>query len=154
MHRLTLGLVAFALALIAAGCASPAPTPTATARPSAVPTAVSQQPTQAPTQATPPAAAAQTAGRLAELGQAVFDRSCNSCHGAGFAPAPALWIQSFSNAQELYNFARTRMPTSGPGSLKPEEYFQVVAWELVGYQIVPADAVLDVNRLADISLSK
>jgi hypothetical protein len=46
------------------------------------------------------------------------------------------------------------MPTSGPGSLKPEEYFQVVAWELVGYQVVPADGVLDINKLADIALSK
>jgi cytochrome c5 len=109
-------------------------------------------PTVIPPAPTPPPA--PTAGQLAALGQKVFDRSCNSCHGAGYAPAPAHWIQRFSTAQELYDYARTRMPTSGPGSLKPEEYFQIVAWELVGYQIVPEDAVLDVNKLAEIALKK
>jgi cytochrome c5 len=150
MRRFTpITVAALTALIIVAACGQPAPTPTPVPPPTAVPTAA---PTAAPP--TPTSAPALTAGQLAALGQVVFDRSCSSCHGTGFAPAPAHWILRFSNALEMYNFARTRMPTSGPGSLKPEEYFQVVAWELVGYQIVPADAVLDVNTLADISLSK
>ena len=150
MRHLTTSIaLVLVLLILVAACGSPAPTATPLPPPAAVPTTV---PTAVPSK--PTSAPAPTAGELAALGQAVFDRSCNSCHGGGFAPAPAQWIQRFSNAQELYNYASTRMPTSQPGSLKPEEYFQIVAWELVGYQIVPADAVLDINNLANISLSK
>jgi cytochrome c5 len=149
MRHLTLIIVALTLGLVVAGCATSPPTatpvPPPTAMPTAAPTAVPPTSTSSP---------AMTAGQLAALGQKVFDRSCTSCHGAGFAPAPAHWIQRFSNAQQMYDFARTRMPTTEPGSLKPEEYFQIVAWELVGYQIVPADAELDINKLAGIPLSK
>jgi cytochrome c5 len=142
-------LVALTLLVVIAACGQPAPTATAVPPPSALPSASS---TAVPPTSAPPAA--PTAGELATLGQAVFDRSCTSCHGAGFAPAPAHWIQRFSSAKELYDFARTNMPPSGPGSLKPEEYLQVVAWELVGYKVVPSDAVLDVARLADIAIPK
>jgi cytochrome c5 len=148
-HFTLIIMVALALLIVVAACTQPAPTATPVPPPTAVPTAAS---TAVPPTLTPPPA--PTAGQLAALGQVVFNRSCNSCHGAGYAPVPSHWIQRFSNAQELYNYARTRMPTSGPGSLEPEEYLQIVAWELVGYQIVSADVVLDVNKLADISLSK
>ena len=148
-HCTPIIVVALALLIVVAACGSPSPTATPVPPPTVVPTAM---PTVIPPTLTSPPA--PTAGQLAALGQVVFDRHCNSCHGGGFAPAPSHWIQRFSTAQELYDFARTRMPTSGPGSLKPEEYFQIVAWELVGYQIVPADAVLDVNKLADVATKK
>jgi cytochrome c5 len=145
MRRFAPIIVALVLLIVFAACAQPAPTVTPVPPPTAVPTAVPPTPTSLP---------APTAGELAALGQKVFDRSCSSCHGAGYAPAPSHWIQRFATAQELYDYARTRMPTSQPGSLPPEEYFQIVAWEWVGYKILPADAVLDVNKLAEIALSK
>jgi len=146
MRRFTPMLaLAIVLLIVSAACGQPAPTATPIPPPTAVPTAVPPAPTS------PPAA---TAGELAALGQKVFDRSCNSCHGTGFAPPPSHWVQRFANAQELYDFARTLMPTSGPGSLKPAEYFQVVVWDLVGEKVVAADAAIDVSNLSGIVLKK
>ncbi len=46
---------------------------------------------------------------------------------------------------------QTRMPQDAPGSLPPEEYFYVLADVLVDGQVVSADVVLDINKLADIA---
>ena len=162
MRRLTLVIIILALALIVADCASPAPAPTATPRPTAVPTAVPAQPTQAPPQPTqppvqptqPPAAAAKTAGELATLGVAVYKRSCGRCHDDPFAGPLSNGLQDFRNAQELYRFMQTKMPQDAPGSLPPEEYFYVLADVLVDGKVVPADAVLDINKLTDIAFQK
>ncbi len=156
MHRLTLVIIALGLALIIADCASPAPTPTP--HPTGVPTAVPPTPTPAPVPPTqppaqptqPPAAVAQTAGELATLGVAVYKASCGRCHDGGFASPLSNGLRDFRNAQELFRFMQTKMPQDAPGTLEPEAYFQVLAGILVDGKIVAADAVLDINKLAEI----
>ena len=150
MHRFALAIVALAIALIAADCASPAPT--ATPRPTTVPSAVPTQPTQAPATPTqPPAAAARTAGELADLGVAVYKRSCGRCHDDPFAGPLSNGLRDFRNAQDLLRFMQTKMPQDAPGSLPPEEYFYVLADVMVDGKVVPADGVLDNSKLADIA---
>ncbi len=153
-RRFALVIATLALALVAADCASPAPTPMATAQPTAVPTAVPQQPTQAPAtpaQPTqPPAAAAKTAGELAVLGVAVYKKSCGRCHDDPFAGPLSNGLRDFRTAQDMLRFMQTKMPQDAAGSLPPEEYFYVLADVMVDGKVVPADAVLDSNKLADI----
>ena len=150
MHRLPLVIVAVVLALVAADCGGSAATPTA------VPTAVPQQPTQPPAEATaePTVIAAPTAGELAALGFAVYKQSCGRCHDDPFAGPLSNGLRDFRTAQELLRFMQTRMPQDAAGSLPAEEYFYVLADILVDGKVVPADSVLDINKLADIALTK
>jgi hypothetical protein len=138
------------VALLASDCASPAPAPAATARPTAVPPAP-EQPTATLVQPTqPPATAGKTAGELATLGYEVYKKSCGRCHDDPFAGPLSNGLRDFRNAQELLRFMQTRMPQDAPGSLLAEQYFQVLADILVDGQAVPADAVLDGSKLAEI----
>ena len=153
MRRLAPPVVVVVLALIAASCAGPTPAPTA------IPTAVPQQPTQPPAQPTlaptqPPAEAAKTAGELAVLGITVYKKSCGRCHDDPFAGPLSNGLRLHANAQDLLRFMQTKMPQDAPGSLPAEEYFYVLADVLVDGKVVPADAILDINKLADIALQK
>jgi len=145
MRRLIGVVFILAVALLATDCGSPAPAPTATPKPSAVPTSAAQQPTQ------PPAVTAKTAGELAVLGNAVYKRSCGRCHDDPFAGSLSNGLRRFNNAQEMLRFMQTQMPQDAPGSLPPEEYFYVLAEVMVDGQVVPAEAVLDSSKLADIA---
>jgi mono/diheme cytochrome c family protein len=127
--------VALALLIVLAACAQPTPTSTPVA----------------PTTAAP---AVTTAGQLAVLGKAVYDRSCSACHAGGPGPTVSVWMQTFPDAQKILDYASKNMPKSAPGSLQPEEYFQVVAWALVDQRIVSADAVLDISKLAAVAIPK
>jgi len=115
------------------------------------------QPSATPTPAPPPGGAATqvpTAGDLAALGKTVYDAKCGMCHASGAGPAIPVWIQTFPTAQGILDYASRNMPKSSPGSLKREEYFQIVAWVLVDQKVVTADAVLDINKLADVATKK
>lgn len=53
----------------------------------------------------------------------VFPHEVPAVMGAGF-------LQGFGNALNLHNFIETKMPWQAPGSLKPEEYWQLTAYLL------------------------
>lgn len=149
MKRCTPVTVALILLVLFAACAPPAPTLAPSPTPTAVATAI---PTPAPPTVTPPPA--PTAGELSDLGQNVYRLNCRSCHDFGYAPNTNRWVRRFANAQELYDYARQNMPPSNRGGLTAEEYFQIVAWVLVGYTVVPVDASLDSGGLTEYAFPK
>ena len=145
MRYSTLVIGALALLIGLAACTQPTAATTPVSPTKAVPTAVP------PTPAPPPAL---TAGQLAVLGKSVYDRSCGMCHNSGPGPALSVWTRPFSNAQKLFDWMSKNMPKSAPGSLEPEEYFQVVSWVLVDQKVLAADAALDINQLAQVVIPK
>ncbi len=157
----------------------PAPTPTQVVPTSAPPTAV--PPTQAPATPSsstavpatvvpttipptgvPPTVAppaAPVAGQLATLGQEVFARYCSSCHGstgqgrtAQALIGSSARLDKYGSAQALLEYITRAMPSNARGSLKADEYFQVLAHLLVENKIVSADQPLEASMLATILL--
>ncbi len=72
----------------------------------------------------------------ADKGQAVYTQKCAMCHGAaleGSDPNPPLagdqFLQNWSGQtlDDLYSKIQTTMPSSDPGSLKPDEIAQLLA---------------------------
>ena len=69
-----------------------------------------------------------TEGQAAR-GQTVFMAFCASCHSASeFNGDPFLGAWDASTALDLFSTMQTKMPMDNPGSLKPEEYVDVVAY--------------------------
>jgi len=152
MRRLTLLTMGVIVWLILSSCAQQVPT--ATPRPTAIPPTV---PPATPTQAvvpTPTAPGALTVGQLAAIGKDVYRRSCGVCHDGSFAGALSVKQSRFNNAQQMFTYMRTSMPSDAPGSLKAEEYLAVLAMVLVEDQVIPDSAVLDTSALNDIVFKK
>ena len=91
----------------------------------------------------------------ATRGQAAFERNCTNCHdtlrftGAGF-------VQSWSGKPlaELYDVLRTTMPEDNPGSLKPQQYADLLSFflQLNGYtageiELIGTDAAMKAVRM-------
>jgi mono/diheme cytochrome c family protein len=151
-----LGLVAGSVLLLV-GCASPAAVSPTTAPATPTP---SLPPTAAPS-ATAILVAQPTAGQLANAGQAVFTQNCATCHGDQgqglIGPAligPSAVLTPYGTARGLYDFVSTNMPQSAPGSLTNEQYLQVVSYLLVRNSLVPTDASLSTEGLANIQLRR
>ena len=78
---------------------------------------------------------AYTTGQ-AQAGQAVFAGVCAGCHGAnlqgGVGPglvSPA-FLATWRNAAALFSFISHNMPLNSPGSLRPEQYWDLTAFLL------------------------
>jgi mono/diheme cytochrome c family protein len=93
----------------------------------------------------------------AARGQAVYTKSCASCHGAeleGSGQAPALADDEFAKEwdgqplSDLFERIRTTMPGDAPGTLQPAEAADLLAFVLKkgrhpeGQSDLPADAAL------------
>jgi len=91
----------------------------------------------------------------AARGEAVYGRSCASCHGPnleGDGQAPALADRDFASEwndqplSDLFERIRTTMPGDAPGTLKPAEVADAIAFMLkkgnqpAGATDLPADA--------------
>ena len=91
----------------------------------------------------------------AKRGEEVYATSCASCHGPnleGDGQAPALADKEFASEwndqplSDLFERIRTTMPGDGPGTLKPAEVADVLAFMLkkgnhpAGTTDLPADA--------------
>ncbi|MHB1004225.1 MAG: c-type cytochrome [Chloroflexota bacterium] len=106
----------------------------------------SATPTKAPAGTTAPSGGGQTVGQLADQGKTVYAQSCAACHGdqgqGGSAPAimgsNAKLAPRFKNAKEVDAFVRANMPQGAPGSLKPEQYNQVVAYMMQQNNVLKA----------------
>ena len=69
-----------------------------------------------------------TEGQAAR-GQTVFTAFCASCHSAAeFNGDTFLGAWDASTALDLFSTIQTKMPMDNPGSLKPEEYADVIAF--------------------------
>jgi S-disulfanyl-L-cysteine oxidoreductase SoxD len=109
-------------------------------------------PPTAPSASVPgaPAAAAMTFAEQADMGQKLYADNCASCHGAsgtgGKAPplvglkAGALPLNPPPNAKyrktqfktvgDVADFVTKNMPPTAPGSLTPEQYWAILAFDL------------------------
>ena len=91
----------------------------------------------------------------AKRGEAVYGKSCASCHGPnleGDGQAPALADKEFASEwndqplSDLFERIRTTMPGDAPGTLKPADVADVLAFMLkkgnqpAGRSELPADA--------------
>lgn len=91
----------------------------------------------------------------ATRGEAVYKESCASCHGddlSGGGQAPALNDKDFNmdwidlSLNDLFDRTHLSMPADKPGSLKPEQVADVIAFILskgnfpAGQTEVPTDA--------------
>ena len=91
----------------------------------------------------------------AKRGETVYGQSCASCHApdlSGMDAAPALTGPEFAvgwdtmTLDDLVERVRTSMPADAPGSLKREDYVDVVAFMLskngfpTGERELPADS--------------
>jgi cytochrome c len=114
-------------------------------------------------------------GTAAE-GAGVFMAKCASCHGArgeGIANAPVLiqpliptdsfpWAgnpgapKTVGNywpfATTLYGYVRHSMPQTAPGSLTPNEVYEVVAYLLAENGVLARETVLDAQSLPKVKL--
>jgi mono/diheme cytochrome c family protein len=90
----------------------------------------------------------------ASRGEAIYKESCASCHGddmSGGGQAPALVGKEFNSdwidltLSDLFDRTRLSMPADKPGSLKPEQATDVIAFLLqkatfpAGQAELPAD---------------
>lgn len=81
-------------------------------------------------------------------GQDVFNAACAECHGPDSTnlDAPLLLrpnsLRRFPDAAAAYRFISTEMPGETPGSLPPEQYWDVVAFLLTQSGISTGDVPL------------
>jgi mono/diheme cytochrome c family protein len=133
-------LVGLVVLLIIVACAAPA----ATLTPG--PTATSSGP---------------TVGQLAQQGQAIYANACARCHGdkgqGGSGPTligAQTVLSGFGNAQALLDWVKGSHPRAIAGSLKAEEFLQVIVYLLQQNNVLSPSAALNSNALASISLKK
>ena len=72
----------------------------------------------------------------AERGQTAFERNCTNCHDtARFTGAEFVQNWSGKPLSSLFEVVRTTMPEDNPGSLKPQQYADIVSFflQLNGY---------------------
>ena len=112
-----------------------------------------------PRPAQPPATLSAPAAELAGQGEQVYAQQCAACHGStgqGGAGPPvggtSAALTKFRTAAGLYGSVQRAMPQGRPGSLTPDEYFQVLSYLLVENRYVAQDAMLPYAQLGTIEL--
>jgi mono/diheme cytochrome c family protein len=92
----------------------------------------------------------------ADRGGTSFAARCTACHGdPAFAPS-AIDNYDGTPAAELFMFMSTAMPEDNPGSLKPEEYAEILAYFISARGLPPgaADLPADIETLKQIRIEK
>jgi len=101
----------------------------------------------------------------ATRGEAIYAKSCASCHGAsleGSGQAPPLADKDFATEwddqplSDLFERIRTTMPGDAPGTLKPSEVADVLAFVLKkgGHTGGSVDLPADAAALKDVRFRK
>lgn len=95
-----------------------------------------------------------------DRGKGIFQTSCSKCHGTqgqgGDGPrliGSPNGLSGYNTAQGLFDFASSEMPADSPGSLKAEEYWDVLAFILDANKLLPPNTVLGPENAANIRLS-
>jgi cytochrome c len=107
--------------------------------------------------ASDPAILAQAAEQL-ERGKTVFANVCATCHGEsgeGSGDYPRLIgtpnrMATYQTALRLFEFVSSEMPSDNPKSLKPEEYWDVLAFILSQNKLLPENTVLGPDNAGNI----
>jgi hypothetical protein len=92
----------------------------------------------------------------ATRGAAAFEARCLSCHGDPKFPASTIDNYDGTPAAELFGFMSKAMPEDTPGSLRPEEYADILAHFVSARGLPPGEAELpaDLERLKQIRIEK
>ena len=104
-------------------------------------------------------------------GEKLFAKHCAKCHGKSgegskkappivgkealpLDPPPGAKIRKsqFHTAQDVAEFISTKMPANKPGSLKPDEYYDILAFDLKANGVDVGDKKLDAASAAQIKL--
>src|SRR5689334_13244702 len=87
--------------------------------------------------------------KQAERGESLFKRSCTGCHAAtDFAGGMLASHWEGGNVGDIYDIIATYMPANDPGSLKPQDAADIIAFFLhmdgypVGYDDLPGDSAV------------
>ena len=85
-------------------------------------------------------------------GREVYTAECAQCHGAngegGTGPLVIggnKRIASYGSTERLYDYVSRTMPFDEPGSLTPEQYWNVIAYLLEENELLPPDTVLSAD---------
>ncbi|MDR7556045.1 MAG: c-type cytochrome [Armatimonadota bacterium] len=95
-------------------------------------------------------------------GREIFAMQCSRCHGdqgQGTEDGPRLigpgtGLRGYQTAQRLFEFVRSEMPASAPGSLQVQEYWDVLAFILDANRLLPPGATLGPENAPDIRLDQ
>jgi hypothetical protein len=92
----------------------------------------------------------------AARGGATFSALCMACHADPKFAASVIDNRDGVPVVELFTFMSTAMPEDNPGSLKPEEYAEVLAYFLSarGLPAGAADLPVDLEALKQIRIEK
>jgi cytochrome c len=101
-----------------------------------------------------------TAEQIAR-GRAIFEARCAKCHGAdgqGTSEAPRLigqpnGLSGYRTAKGLFDFVSSDMPFDAPGTLTPQEYWDVLAFILDANRLLGADVTLGPDTADGIRLA-
>jgi S-disulfanyl-L-cysteine oxidoreductase SoxD len=96
----------------------------------------------------------------ATAGARLYAAQCSACHGSGLRGdvGPALIGDAFTSqwtgeaASDPYNMMTKNMPQTAPGSLKPAEYLDIMAFILQKNKFPAGSAPLTAARLQEITL--
>ena len=116
--------------------------------------------TPAATDPSEPPAYVVAATEQTERGGAAFRTICAKCHGeqgqGGDGPrliGSPNGLKGYLTAKGLFDFASKEMPFDNPASLKPEEYWDILAFILDANKLLPPDTILGPENAANIRLS-
>lgn len=93
----------------------------------------------------------------AERGKTVFGEKCSACHDPARFTGDAFFDAFNGKAlKELWDIASGTMPEDNPGSLKPQEYGDIIAYFLQLNALPTGDAELagDAGAMANIKVEK
>lgn len=136
------------------------PPPQATARPAPASTPTPATASVGRPETTPATASPAAPVGRAQVGKQVFTGNCSGCHGmggeGGIGPAligPRQGLAKYPSAQSLFKLVQSSMPLDAPGSLREEDYWDVLAFILQGNEIIAGDA-LNPEEAPGIKLAK
>lgn len=113
------------------------------------------------TSATPsPSAVVVAATEQVERGGNLFRANCAKCHGeqgqGGEGPrliGSPNGLHGYRTARGLFDFVSSDMPFDNPGSLKADEYWDILAFILDANTLLPPDTILGPENAGSIRLS-
>lgn len=165
MNRLLLTAAVSAVLAVLAACGGQQPEPQAPAQaePPAANPAHAASPTSAASSTSPMAIAPATFAEQVAMGQNLYAEHCATCHGSsgkdGKAPKvvglkdgalplapPAtskLRTTQFKTVADVADFVAKAMPPKNPGSLTPEQYWAILAFDLKANGIDLGEKKLD-----------
>src|SRR5262245_15031854 len=84
----------------------------------------------------------------AARGARVFESICSNCHEIAEFTAAGAYFEEVEGESlwETFDFVSSKMPDDDPGSLRPEEYADVLAYIFTAYGLPSGEADLPVDQ--------